>query len=77
MSLSITGLGSGIDVNSLVSQLVAVKQSSMITPLEEKLNVLETKNTALTSLKSKFSTLQSALQTFTKTVYNSSLSAAY
>ncbi len=72
MSLSITGLGSGFDVNSIVSQLVAVKQSSMITPLEDKLNALETKNTALTGLKSKFSTLQSSLQTFTRTIYNSS-----
>ena len=72
MSLSITGLGSGFDVNSIVSQLVAVKQSSIVAPLEDKLNVLNTKNTALTSLKSKFTTLQSALQTFTKTVYNSS-----
>ena len=72
MSLSITGLGSGFDVNTIVSQLVAVKQSSLVSPLEDKLNVLETKNTALTSLKSKFMTLQSSLQTFTKTIYNSS-----
>ncbi|MBR5304279.1 MAG: flagellar filament capping protein FliD [Candidatus Gastranaerophilales bacterium] len=72
MSLSITGLGSGFDISGIVSQLVAVKEASTITPLEEKLNALNTKNSALTSLKSKYSTLQSALQTFTKTVYNSS-----
>ncbi|MBQ9149508.1 flagellar filament capping protein FliD [bacterium] len=72
MTLSITGLGSGFDINSIVSQLVAVKESSIVTPLEEKLSTLETRNTALSSLKTKFSTLQSALQTFTKTIYNSS-----
>lgn len=72
MSLSITGLGSGFDISGIVSQLVAVKEASLVTPLEDKLNTLNTKNTALTSLKSKYSTLQSSLQAFTKTIYNSS-----
>ena len=54
MSFSITGVGSGFDVSGIVSQLVAVKEASMVTPLEEKLNALNTKNTALTSLKSKY-----------------------
>lgn len=72
MSSTITGLGSGFDINSWVSQLVAAKESTLVTPLQEKLTALETKSTALTSLKSKFSTLQSSLQTFTKTIYNSS-----
>lgn len=72
MSSTITGLGSGFDINSWVSQLVAAKESTLVTPLQQKLTALETKNTALTSLKSKFSTLQSSLQTFTKTIYNSS-----
>ncbi|MBQ4646137.1 MAG: flagellar filament capping protein FliD [Candidatus Gastranaerophilales bacterium] len=72
MSFSITGVGSGFDISGIVSQLVAVKEASILTPLEDKLSTLETKNTALTSLKGKFSTLQSALQTFTKTIYNSS-----
>ena len=72
MSSTITGLGSGFDINGWVSQLVAVRQSSTVAPLQEKLNALQTKNTALTSLKSKFTTLQSSLQTFTKTVYNTS-----
>jgi len=72
MSSTITGLGSGFDINSWVSQLVAIKQSSTVAPLESKLSTLQTKSTALTSLKSKFSTLQSSLQTFTKSIYNSS-----
>ncbi|MBQ7286831.1 MAG: flagellar filament capping protein FliD [Candidatus Gastranaerophilales bacterium] len=72
MSSTITGLGSGFDINGWVSQLVAVRQSTTVAPLQQKLTALETKNTALTSLKSKFTTLQSSLQTFTKTVYNTS-----
>lgn len=72
MTFSITGLGSGFDINTMVSQLVALKQSTMLTPLENKINELNTKNTALTTLKSKFSTLQSSLNTFTKAIYDSS-----
>lgn len=72
MSLSITGIGSGFDISGIVSQLVAVKEASTVKPLEDKLSALNTKSTALTSLKSKYSNLQSALQTFTKSVYNSS-----
>lgn len=72
MTATISGLGSGLDISSLITQLVAVKESSLVTPLEEKLSTLNTKSSALTSLKSKFSTLQSALQTFSKTIYNSS-----
>ena len=72
MSTIITGLGSGLDINSLVSQLVAVKESSLVTPLEDKLSTLEKKSSALTTLKSKFSSLQTALQTFTKAMYNTS-----
>lgn len=72
MTFSITGLGSGFDISGIVSQLVAAKQSTLVTPLEDKLSTLNTKSSALTSLKSKFSSLQSALQTFSKTIYNSS-----
>ena len=72
MSSTISGLGSGLDISSWISQLVAAKQSSTITPLETKLNTLETQNKAVSSLKSKYSTLQSSLQTFTKSLYNSS-----
>lgn len=72
MSMSITGLGSGFDISGIVSQLVALKQSSTVTPLEQKLTALQNKSSALTSLKSKFSTLQSSLQTFSNTIYGSS-----
>ena len=72
MTFSITGLGSGLDINTIVSQLVAAKQQSTVTPLETKLSSLKTKSSAVSSLKTKYTNLQSALQTFTKTVYNSS-----
>ncbi len=72
MSFSVSGLGSGLDIDSIVSQLVAVKQSSLLSPLQTKLNSLNTKNDAVSSLKTKYSALQSALQTFTRSIYNSS-----
>ena len=71
MSMNITGLGSGFDINTIVSQLVALKESTTISPLESKLSALQGKNTALSSLKTKFSTLQSTLQSFTRTIYDS------
>ncbi len=72
MSTIITGLGSGLDISGLVSQLVAAKETTLVTPLENKLSTLEKKSSALTTLKSKFSSLQTALQAFTKAMYNSS-----
>lgn len=72
MTATISGLGSGFDINTIVSQLVAVKQSSTVTPLTTKLNTLNSQNSAVSTLKGKYSSLQSSLQTFTKTLYNSS-----
>ena len=71
MTSTITGLGSGFDINSWVSSLVAAKQSTLVSPLQSKLSTLESTNSALSSLKTKYSTLQSSLQTFTRTLYDS------
>jgi flagellar hook-associated protein 2 len=71
MSSTITGVGSGFDIDGWVSQLVAIKQSSTVTPLEEKLSILNTQNTAVSSLKSKYTALQSSLQAFTNIIYDS------
>ena len=71
MTTTITGIGSGFDINSWVSQLVSAKETSLLTPLQNKLTTLQNKSTALDELKGKYSTLQSALQTFTKTIYDS------
>ena len=43
MSSTITGLGSGFDINSWVEQLVAAKESTMLTPLQTKLTNLQNK----------------------------------
>lgn len=72
MSMNITGLGSGFDISGIVSQLVALKKSTTVSPLQTKLNALDDKSSALSSLQTKFSTLQSTLQSFTRTIYDSS-----
>ena len=72
MTTTITGVGSGFDIDGWISQLVSAKQTSLLTPLQTKLTTLQNKSTALDELKGKYSTLQSALQTFTKTIYDSS-----
>ncbi len=72
MTGTISGIGSGFDISGWVSQLVAAKKSSTITPIKQKIAALEEKNTAIDKLQGKFSTLQSALKTFTNTIYNSS-----
>lgn len=71
MTSTITGLGSGFDINGWVSSLVSAKQSSLVSPLQSKLSTLQSTNSALSGLKTKYSSLQSALQTFTKTMYDS------
>ncbi len=72
MSTTITGLGSGFDIDGWVSQLVAAKKATTITPLQSKLSTLETQNSAVSKLQSKFSALKSSLQAFTNTIYDSS-----
>ena len=72
MSMSISGLGSGFDINSWVNSLVSVKRSSLVTPLQSKLSTLESTNNAVSGLKGKYSKLQSSLQAFTDIIYNSS-----
>ena len=72
MSMSISGIGSGFDISSWVSSLVSVKKSSLVTPLQSKLSTLESTNSSLSGLKTKYSTLQSSLKAFTDITYNSS-----
>lgn len=72
MTTTITGLGSGFDIDGWISQLVSAKKASTVTPLQSKLSTLQTQNSAVSSLKSKYDTLKSSLQTFTNTIYNSS-----
>ncbi len=59
MALSSAGVGSNLDVNSIVSQLMALEQKPL-TALAKKESALQTKISALGSLKSALSSLQSA-----------------
>ena len=68
MSIQFSGLGSGLDYSSWIEQLVAAKQASTITPLENKKTELENQNSALSTIKSSFSELQSALKAFTNII---------
>lgn len=72
MSSTITGLGSGFDIEAWVSQLVSAKKSSTVAPLQNKLNTLNSKSSAVSGLETKFKTLKSSLEAFTKVVYGSS-----
>ncbi len=72
MAMSISGLGSGFDIDSWVSSMVSVKRSSTVTPLQNKISTLGNQNSSISSLSDKYSALQSALKKFTRTIYNSS-----
>ena len=41
MTISFSGLGSGMDYSSWVTQLTALKEQSIITPLETKKSTLQ------------------------------------
>lgn len=59
--LSAAGLGSGLDINSLVSQLVAAERSPQQTSIDSQRSKITTQVSALGSLKSTLSSLRDAL----------------
>lgn len=59
MAISSAGLGSGLDINSIVSQLVAVEQQP-IKLLQAKVSTLQTKMSVFGQVKSELSALQDA-----------------
>nr|HMM68448.1 flagellar filament capping protein FliD [Dokdonella sp.] len=59
--LSAAGLGSGLDINSLVSQLVAAERAPQQTTIDSQRSKITTQVSALGSLKSSLSTLRDAL----------------
>ncbi len=65
MSISFSGLASGLDTDAWVQALVSAKQESWVTPLETQKKTLTTQQTALNSVKSTYSSLLSATQKFT------------
>ncbi|GAA5078602.1 flagellar filament capping protein FliD [Lysobacter panacisoli] len=64
--MAISTLGSGIDIPSLVSQLVAAERSPIENRIARGENAAKTQLSAMGSLKSTFSTLQSALEKLRK-----------
>ncbi len=65
MTISFSGLASGLDTDSWVSALVEAKKASWVTPLETQKTTLNYQKTALNSVKTTYSSLLTATQTFT------------
>ncbi len=72
MTISFSGLASGLDTDSWVSALVSVKQLS-VTSLQNQLSEIEQTQSTLSSLKSSFTALQTALQALTDSLYSASM----
>lgn len=72
MSIQFSGLGSGLDFNSWIEQLVEAKKLSTVTPLETKKTDLENQSSALSTIKTSFTALQSALKNFTSVISGTS-----
>ncbi len=69
MSISFSGLASGLDTSSWVKSLTALKQAKVTTLQEQKENVVLSRNT-LNNIKSFFSTFRSLLEKVTDTKFN-------
>lgn len=67
MSISFSGIGSGLPIDEWIDALVSTRQSS-ITTLQTKQTALETKSSTLNSLKSLYSTLESTATKWTDTL---------
>lgn len=72
MGIKVTGLGSGLDYDSWIKQLVAVKQADIDT-ISSKVKAVETQKTALSTLESSYQNLLSSIETFTKALSTSSV----
>lgn len=66
-SITSSGIGSGIDINSLVSQLVSAERDPAVSRLDSRETNLKAQISGLGSLKSALSTFQSALAELKKT----------
>lgn len=72
MGIKVTGLGSGLDYDSWIKQLVAVKQADIDT-ISSKVKAVETQKTALSTLETSYQSLLSSIETFTKALSTSSV----
>ena len=64
MSISFSGLASGLDTSGWVDALVSVKQEK-ITSLQKELKAIQTSKTTLSDTKSTFNALRTALEKLT------------
>lgn len=71
MTISFSGLASGLDTSSWVEALVSVKKQE-VTALETKLKGYQTTKTTLTDTRSAFSTLRSAIEKLTDAKFGGS-----
>ncbi len=69
MSISFSGLASGLDTDTWVTALVSVRQLT-VTSLKSQLTSINTEQTSVSNIKTAFSKLQSALQTLTDSKIN-------
>ena len=72
MSISFSGLASGLDTDSWVSALVSVKQLG-VTSLQNQLSAIQETQNTLSNLKTSFSNFQTALQALTDSSYSASM----
>lgn len=63
MSISISGLGSGLDYQSWITKLVAIKQAD-IDKVSAKVTNVTNKESALSTIKTAYTTLQSSINSF-------------
>lgn len=71
MTISFSGLASGLDTSSWVEAFVSVKKQE-VTALETKLKGYQTTKTTLTDTRSAFSTLRSAIEKLTDAKFGGS-----
>lgn len=72
MSISFSGLGSGMDYSTWVTQFTALKEQSIVTPLETKKTNLQSQNSAISSLKTYYMTLATNMQKISDSKYGAS-----
>lgn len=65
MSITVSGLGSGLTYDSWITQLVAIKQSD-IDKVSAKVTAVNSQESSLSQIKTDYTNLQAAIETFTK-----------
>lgn len=70
MTITVSGLGSGLNYDTWIEELVAVKQSS-IDKVNQQVSTINNKESVLSSLKGIYSSFLSSIETFTDTLSSS------